>query len=229
MRSSSFRKRITTSIGISLAVNNGLTLGQILAWKCMGSVTLFSCCKSEKMIGTTTPYRLGKSNALQSLGKTLSRITLWLQSGLFSSWSSLGRPRRKVTLCTSSFSFSCSRNRIARTLTSMKNSELMKAAMVGRSAGFGLRIFCRTVNRSAGTVPALIKLVLKPRGAALSRGWRSMHMSSYVKRPMANMSDSSPHFAGKAHISGAAYLAGGSKLRFPGASPLLKPKGQSMS
>mmetsp|Transcript_2797 Transcript_2797/g.8417 ORF Transcript_2797/g.8417 Transcript_2797/m.8417 type:complete len:230 (+) Transcript_2797:1244-1933(+) len=70
---------------------------------------------------------------------------------------------------------------------------------------------------------------VKPRGAPRKSGCRSTHISSYVTRPKENMSDSRPHLQGIWHISGAAYLGGGSWLSWPGPSPPEKAKGQSTS
>mmetsp|Transcript_96895 Transcript_96895/g.278849 ORF Transcript_96895/g.278849 Transcript_96895/m.278849 type:complete len:487 (+) Transcript_96895:395-1855(+) len=228
-KSNSLRKSVTTSMGISLAVYNGLSDGQILAWKCAESET-FSRLSSEMMMGTTTPYKVGNSSALHNRGSTRSRSTRCEQRGDCMSVNSFGRPLRKVTRCVSSFSFSCSRKRMARKFTSMKNSELMKAAIVGRSVGFTLSTLISTEYRSAGTELCLTVLGVKPRGADRSKGWRSEHISSYVIKPSAKMSDSKPHLHGMLHISGAAYLCGGSWLSSPGLSaPGAKAKGQSTS
>mmetsp|Transcript_2797 Transcript_2797/g.8416 ORF Transcript_2797/g.8416 Transcript_2797/m.8416 type:complete len:281 (+) Transcript_2797:371-1213(+) len=142
-KSSSLRKRVTTSIGISFALYNGFRAGHILAWKCAQSVTL-SLFNRPMMMGTTTPYKFGKSNAPLSRGKTRSRRTRCVHNGDCVSDNNLGKPFRKVTRWVSSFSLSVSRKRTARTLTSMKNSELMKAAMVRRSAGFALSTLSST-------------------------------------------------------------------------------------
>mmetsp|Transcript_99528 Transcript_99528/g.249526 ORF Transcript_99528/g.249526 Transcript_99528/m.249526 type:complete len:237 (+) Transcript_99528:1146-1856(+) len=76
----------------------------------------------------------------------------------------------------------------------------------------------------------LTMLAVKPLGAPRSSGCLSVDMSSYVSKPRANISDSKPHLQGMLHISGAAYLGGGSWLNWPGVSlPGANAKGQSTS
>merc|ERR550525_932148 len=91
----------------------------------------------------------------------------------------------------------------------------------------GLRIFCKVGKSSWGTVPWRRMLFENPRGAHRSRGCRSFDINSYVRRPSENMSDSSPHLAGMAHISGAEYFGGGSALSCPALSVPVKAKGES--